>query len=100
VPVFRILRACRRLRGILLDPFGAERSRREERDLIVWYNGLLDAALAALRPATAMTVLAIAELPDQIRGYESLKSDSASLARALATQLRDQRARPPLPLLL
>lgn len=98
-PAFRMLRMGRRLRGTRLDPFAMQRTRREERGLIVWYEDLLGHALAALRPATAATVLAIAELPDRVRGYEQIKSANAEVAREQAHQLLADLARPKLPML-
>jgi indolepyruvate ferredoxin oxidoreductase len=95
---FRVLRAGRHLRGTAVDPFGRQAARREERALITWYEDLLSDALAALSPANAGTVLRIAELPDQIRGYEQVKSANAALAMARAVELREWLARPRLPL--
>jgi indolepyruvate ferredoxin oxidoreductase len=98
-PAFRVLRAGRRLRGTPFDPFGRQAGRREERELITWYQELLSGALAMLNSSNAQTVLEIAELPDLIRGYEQVKSDNASRARVRAEDLREQLRRPRLPLL-
>jgi indolepyruvate ferredoxin oxidoreductase len=98
-PAFRVLRAGRRLRGSRLDPFAAQRSRREERHLITWYCDLLDQALPALRRANAEVVVQIVRLPEQIRGYEEVKSRNAAKARERAAGLLGQLSRPPLPLL-
>jgi indolepyruvate ferredoxin oxidoreductase len=87
------------LRGTRLDPFAAQRSRREERRLITWYCDLLDQALPALRPANAEVVAQIVRLPEQIRGYEDVKSRNAAKARERAADLLGQLSRPPLPLL-
>jgi indolepyruvate ferredoxin oxidoreductase len=97
---FRVLRGGRRLRGTALDPFGRQAGRREERELITWYETLLSDALTALKPSNAGTVLEIAKLPDIIRGYEQIKSDNAARARDRAAELRAQLTRPQLPLLL
>jgi indolepyruvate ferredoxin oxidoreductase len=96
---FRVLRAGRHLRGTVFDPFARLPARREERELITWYEGLLSDSLAVLTPANADTVLQIAELPDLIRGYEQVKSGNAARARARADELRERLARPSLPLL-
>jgi indolepyruvate ferredoxin oxidoreductase len=98
-PVFRALRAARHLRGTAFDPFARLPARREERELITWYQSLLSDSLAMLRPANAGTVLQIAGLPDLIRGYEQVKSGNAARARARADELRERLARPSLPLL-
>ena len=71
--VFRALRVMRRLRGSRADIFGYSRTRRLERQLIADYRGSVEAGLARLRPDTADLVVAIAALPDMIRGYEQVK---------------------------
>jgi indolepyruvate ferredoxin oxidoreductase len=98
-PVFKVLRAGRHLRGTVFDPFARLPARREERELVTWYESLLSDSLAVLTPANAGTVLQIAELPDLIRGYEQVKSGHAARARARADELRERLARPRLPLL-
>jgi indolepyruvate ferredoxin oxidoreductase len=85
-PLFTVLRAARRLRGTPLDVFGRTRVRRVERELIEEYRRLMTGAFARLTPGTAGQVLAIAELPDRIRGYEEIK-----LARV--AEFRDEAAR-------
>ncbi|WP_026912535.1 indolepyruvate ferredoxin oxidoreductase family protein [Patulibacter minatonensis] len=72
-PVFGVLRRMRRLRGTPLDPFGHTRVRRVERALPGEYRALVDRALRALRPETVAQAVAIAELPDVVRGYEDVK---------------------------
>jgi indolepyruvate ferredoxin oxidoreductase len=94
VPTFGVLRGARRLRGTKVDPFGRQRSRVEERELIDWYAGLLDTGLAALRPLTRETVLALARLPEQIRGYEDIKAGNAAAARDRAEGLIADLQRP------
>jgi indolepyruvate ferredoxin oxidoreductase len=70
---FRVLRALRRLRGTPFDVFGRAEVRRVERALPGEYRRLVDRALARLTAQTHSQVLAIAELPDAIRGYEQIK---------------------------
>ena len=93
-PAFSVLRSGRRLRGTPLDPFGWQASRREERVHIGWYRGLLAQALPHLRPLTAETVTAIAELPDMIRGYEQIKAGNATTAQQRAVVLLASLERP------
>ncbi|MEV5408625.1 indolepyruvate ferredoxin oxidoreductase family protein [Thermopolyspora sp. NPDC052614] len=85
-PLFRVLRAARRLRGTPFDVFGFTRVRRVERELIEEYRLLMTNAFAHLAPDTATQVLAIAELPERIRGYEEIK-----LARV--AEFREEAAR-------
>jgi indolepyruvate ferredoxin oxidoreductase len=94
VPTFRALHTARRLRGTKVDPFARQQSRVEERELVDWYGSVLDAGLAALRPLTRETVLALARLPEQIRGYEDIKTGNATAARARAEQLLADLQRP------
>lgn len=72
-PVFRALRAARRLRGTRVDVFGYAAVRRTERELIGEYRSLVHSACERLRPATADDVVALAELAEEIRGYEDIK---------------------------
>jgi indolepyruvate ferredoxin oxidoreductase len=71
-PAFRLLHALRRLRGTRFDPFGRAEVRRVERELIEDYRA---AVLEAFRAADVdrAQVLALAELPDLVRGYEDVK---------------------------
>ncbi|HUG17153.1 MAG TPA: indolepyruvate ferredoxin oxidoreductase family protein [Thermomicrobiales bacterium] len=72
-PAFYWLRAMRRVRGTPLDPFGYAHLRRVERKLIADYRSRIDDELAALAPDTYDRAVALAELPDMIRGYEGVK---------------------------
>jgi indolepyruvate ferredoxin oxidoreductase len=86
-PALKALRGLRRLRDTPWDAFGYARVRREERRLIAWYRGLVEAALGRLTPGTRDAVAEIASLPDGIRGYEEIKLRSAAAARARADEL-------------
>lgn len=98
IPTFTFLRRARILRGTKLDPFSQQQSRIEERSLIDWYLGLLGSGLEALRPLTRDTVLALARLPEQVRGYEDVKTSNAATARARAEELLADLHRPRLSL--
>ncbi len=86
-PAFRALRGMRRLRGTAFDPFGHTRVRRMERALVAEYDGLVGEALQLLGPETAGDVLAIAELPDVVRGYEDVKVRNVERFREQAADL-------------
>jgi indolepyruvate ferredoxin oxidoreductase len=73
LPLFRVLRHGKHLRGTAFDPFGRQHERRMERALIEQYIGDLRSALAALRPDTLDVAVAIAQLPDMIRGFGPVK---------------------------
>ncbi len=81
-PVFGGLRRMRRLRGTRLDPFGHARVRQTERELIGEYERTVAQLLAALSLGNHERAVAIAELPDQIRGYEEIKLANVERYRA------------------
>jgi len=81
-PAFALLHAARRLRGTPLDPFGHTRMRRTERALVGEYLDLVGQAIGQLNPASAASVAEVAELPDLIRGYESMKLDGIDRFRS------------------
>jgi indolepyruvate ferredoxin oxidoreductase len=86
-PVLRLLARARALRGTPLDPFGATRVRRIERELPAEYLALVDRALARLTPETLALAVEIATLPELIRGYEQIKLDAVERFRARAAEL-------------
>jgi indolepyruvate ferredoxin oxidoreductase len=71
-PLFRTLRASRRVRGTALDPFGYAHVRRVERRLIREYVRTLEELLPVLG-SDYETAVAIASLPEIVRGYEDVK---------------------------
>jgi indolepyruvate ferredoxin oxidoreductase len=72
------LRAGRRLRGSVFDPFGRTPLRRTERQLPVDYAR----AIRLLHPLLAVEnlegAITIALLPDSVRGYEKVKERSVT----------------------
>lgn len=92
---FRILRPMRRLRGTVLDPFGAAEVRRVERRLIDEYRATIDEILDGLNTDNHGLAVRIAELPDLIRGYESIKLANVERYRdQLQRLLSEYRAHP------
>jgi len=89
-PAFKALRAMKGLRGTALDVFGYAPIRRVERQLIDEYRGLIETVLAKLAPANHDDAVAVAQLPDEIRGYEQIKLDSVKRFRDSATKLVSQ----------
>ncbi|MEO7651351.1 MAG: DUF6537 domain-containing protein, partial [Bryobacteraceae bacterium] len=90
----RMLAKWKGLRGTAFDLFGYAAVRREERELIVWYRGVIDECLAKVTPENRKVALEIASLPDQIRGYEKIKSDSIVMVKALAAEKLAEMAEP------
>jgi indolepyruvate ferredoxin oxidoreductase len=97
LPLFRVLRHGKHLRGTALDLFGVQHERRMERALIEQYVGDLRSALAALRPDTLDVAVAIAQLPDMVRGFGPVKEANRVMAqeqrRALLPRLADSPVR-------
>jgi indolepyruvate ferredoxin oxidoreductase len=77
---FRALAALRRLRGTPLDVFGYSAERRAERALIADYEALCVELAAGLTPGNFATALALAELPQMIRGYGHVKARAMAAA--------------------
>jgi indolepyruvate ferredoxin oxidoreductase len=91
-PAFRLLAAAKVVRGTLLDPFGRTRLRRVERALPGEYRAALDAVLADLKPERLDDAVAIARLPDGVRGFEGLKlARAAEFRQRLAEELASFR---------
>lgn len=96
---FRVLAALRRLRGTPLDLFGRTAERRTERQLIEEYRAAVEEVLARIEQvgldAVRDTGIALARLPEQIRGYGHVKEESLVQARVrgskLAQELRGTR---------
>lgn len=90
-PAMRVLRAAKGLRATPLDPFRWDEVRRTERAMIPEYVAAIErlvdqaAGLRAERDADRARyteLVAIADLPDQVRGFEQLKLRRAAAYRA------------------
>jgi indolepyruvate ferredoxin oxidoreductase len=86
----RVLAGLKSLRGTPFDIFGYAKVRREERELIGWYRNLIEQCLQKLTPENLAIAIEIAGLPDQIRGYEFIKSESVARVKALAAEKLSQ----------
>jgi indolepyruvate ferredoxin oxidoreductase len=86
---FRLLARVKGLRGTRFDMFGRSAERQRERQLIADYEALLDELKLRLRPDTYDVAVALAELPEQIRGFGPVKLASVERARARERQLLD-----------
>jgi indolepyruvate ferredoxin oxidoreductase len=84
---FQLLRRMRGLRGTPFDLFGYAEVRRVERALIGEYCALIEQAIVTLTPARQGQLLELAQLPDQIRGYEEIKLTSVRHFRQRSTKL-------------
>jgi indolepyruvate ferredoxin oxidoreductase len=83
---FAVLARLKLLRGTALDVFGYSAERRTERRLIGEYETLVDELAASLTPENHAFAVALARLPERIRGYGHIKD--ANLAAAKAEEAR------------
>ena len=82
----RMLAAMKSLRGGALDVFGYSAHRRAERALIDWYRALIAQVMDRVTDQNFAQALEIAALPDQIRGYESIKEANIVKVKKLAEE--------------
>jgi indolepyruvate ferredoxin oxidoreductase len=78
-PAFAALEKLKFLRGTPLDPFGYTHERREERRLIRDYAALVRSIAASLAPNGLQHAVALAALPEEIKGFGPVKM--AAIAR-------------------
>ena len=88
--VFGLLRHCKVLRNTFLDPFGKTHERQQERQLIEDYFELIDTFCQSLTQANRPVAIALAELPDMIRGYGHVKERNMDIAHAKKEDLMAQ----------
>jgi len=87
LPAFRMLAPLKVLRGPVFDIFGYSKHRRQERQLIVEYEQMIDDLLGRLRPDNLETAARLASLPEHVRGYDVVKDTSVEEARILGRDL-------------
>ena len=80
---FKRLSGLKRFRGSALDVFGKTEERQTERKLIEEYIQLLDQVLARLNPVNHAAAVALASVPDEIRGFGHVKEKNLAAAREL-----------------
>lgn len=87
-PALAALARSKRLRGTIADPFRWAEVRRLERAMIPEYEQAVEHLSKHVTAETIDDAVAIASLPDQVRGYEHLKLQRATAYRAeLATRI-------------
>ncbi len=95
-PLVRLLARLRGLRGTPFDVFGYAEVRRLERILPGEYEAVIDRVLALLTRENHASAIALAELPDRVRGYEQIKlARIAGYREAMAraeSELRSSRS--------
>ncbi len=87
-PAMGVLAKMKGLRGTAFDPFGHTEERKMERQLIVDYRATIDALLAkGLTRERLPQAVALARIPEEIRGYGHVKERHLHAARAKWDQL-------------
>lgn len=93
--VFKGLAAAKVLRGTMFDVFGRMPERRLERQLRADYEALLDEIASGLTPDNHKLAVALASIPDKIRGFGHVKERHIATAKAEEKTLLEQfRATP------
>jgi indolepyruvate ferredoxin oxidoreductase len=90
LPLFRLLAKLKFLRGTPFDPFGYSAERRTERALVRAYEAMLDEVLDRLAPDNHQVAVALAGIPEKIRGFGHVKARHLDAAKAEEAALLDQ----------
>ena len=81
-PALRVLASLKVLRGGFFDVFGRTHERRAERALLASYERMVDEIAVGLTPANHAAAVALASLPQKIRGFGPVKEKSMQAAKA------------------
>jgi indolepyruvate ferredoxin oxidoreductase len=87
---FAVLAKFKFLRGTALDPFGYTSERQLERRLVSDYEHLLEEIFEHLTPANHHVAVALAMIPEKIRGFGPIKQRHLAAAKAEEAALREQ----------
>jgi indolepyruvate ferredoxin oxidoreductase len=73
LPAFKVLAACKGLRGSALDVFGKTAERHMERELLADYEAVITKLVSGLNAGNLALAVQIASLPDEVRGFGHVK---------------------------
>jgi indolepyruvate ferredoxin oxidoreductase len=90
MPLFRLLAKLKFLRGTAFDPFGYTTERRTERRLLEDYRTLLREIAGNLTPQNHHLAVALASIPEKIRGFGHVKQRHLAAAKAEEAMLLEQ----------
>ncbi|MFS8036905.1 indolepyruvate ferredoxin oxidoreductase family protein [Xanthobacter sp. AM11] len=93
--VFALLAKLKGLRGTPFNPFGYTAERRTERALIVAYEARMAQVLSRLDGSNHALAVAIASIPEKIRGFGHVKDRHLEAARAEEADLLARFLAPP-----
>jgi indolepyruvate ferredoxin oxidoreductase len=82
-----VLAKLKFLRGTALDVFGYTAERRTERQLIGDYEKTIDELVAGLSRENHATAVAIAAIPEEIRGFGHVKARHLAAAKRKEAEL-------------
>jgi indolepyruvate ferredoxin oxidoreductase len=85
--VLRLLAKMRRLRGTWLDVLRFDHDRVVEQRILTNYEALLDEIIEKLTPENHATAVALARIPEKIRGFGHIKARHIALAQAEEARL-------------
>jgi len=91
--MLKAMKGLARLRGLRngpLDPFRFSADRRLDRRLLAEYEALLDELVARLDAGTHATALALARLPEEIRGFGPVREAAAEIAAERRSRLLEE----------
>jgi indolepyruvate ferredoxin oxidoreductase len=97
--LFKVLSKFKFLRGTPFDLFGYTHERRSERQLIADYEALLQEVVDNLTPDNHALAVALASLPEKIRGFGPVKQRHLAAAKTEEAALREQFRNGPAPFL-
>jgi len=92
---FRALAKMKGLRGTPFDLFGYQEERRLERQIIRDYEDMIGVVASKLSTTNAATAIALARLPEDIRGFGPVKHDSIAAVYARRDELLAELDRAP-----
>jgi len=84
---FRVLAKLKPLRGTALDIFGYSAERKMERSLPIEYRATISTLLSQITKENLAQAVAIASIPEEIRGYGHVKERHLVLAQAKREKL-------------
>ena len=90
LPAFRLLAKLKFLRGTAFDPFGRTQERRTERQLVEDYRAMLNKVLDGLTADNHQIAVALAAIPEKIRGFGHVKQRHLAAAKADEAALFEQ----------
>jgi indolepyruvate ferredoxin oxidoreductase len=95
---FKLLARLKSLRGTAFDIFGYSDERRTERKLVAGYEAMLGEVLGKLTPENHALAVALAGIPEKIRGFGHVKARHLAAAKAEEATLMEQfrSGKPPL----